>query len=169
MKLIYRCLCLVFGAILGSGCSDSTEPVEYGPMPEYGVPTGTVRLDGRVIDDRGAPIPGVEVSVVGAGADTTDAGGKWSIDEDQAYIPCVSTDQNDCILQAKDIDGPDNGGPYPTAQVLLDLVQTEPGSGAFDLGTWEQHGIDVTMTDAVEYGPPQAKVPRPHPPSDGDQ
>ena len=43
MKLIYRCLCLVLGAVLGSGCSDSTDPVEYGPIAEYGVPTGTVR------------------------------------------------------------------------------------------------------------------------------
>ena len=165
MKLIYRCLCMVLGAILGSGCSDSTDPVEYGPMPEYGVPTGAILLDGRVINDIGAPIPGIQVSYYGAGIDTTDADGKWAIEHSQTYIPCADGGQSACQLEAKDIDGPVNGGPYPPALVTLDLTQTEPGNGGYDLGTWEQHGIEVLMTDAAEYGPPVAGAKGSKPPA----
>ncbi|RKZ19914.1 hypothetical protein DRQ50_01095 [bacterium] len=169
MRLIYRCLCLVFGAILGSGCTDSTEPVEYGPMPEYGVPTGKVLVDGQVVDDLGVPVPGIEVSFHNTGTDTTDARGIWSIDRENAFINCVTNDQQACVLTVRDIDGADNGGPFPTADVLLNLVQTEPGSGSFDLGTWEQHGINIVMSDAVEYGPPVAKVELPAPPTGDDR
>jgi putative lipoprotein (rSAM/lipoprotein system) len=163
MKLIYRCLCAVLGAILGSGCSNSTEPVEYGPMPEYGVPSGTVRLDGRVLNDQGGPIPGVEVSFAGARPDTTDASGNWVIDQQHVYIPCSSGGSPDCFVVAVDIDGGANGGPYPVAQQALDPTQTEPGSGGWDQGTWEQHAVDIVMTEAVEYGPPIARAPEPKP------
>lgn len=165
MKLIYRCLCVALGAILGSGCSDSTEPVEYGPQPEYGVPTGTIRLDGRVINRLGAPVAGIEVSFAGARPDTTDAAGTWAIDEENASFFCVLNDQEDCLLSARDIDGAANGGPYFAPDMVLDLVRTRPGSGSFDIGVWEQHGIDVVMDEGVEYGPPVAKVRPPQPPS----
>ncbi len=161
MKLIYRCLCLVLGAVLGSGCSDSTEPVEYGPMPEYGVPSGTIRLDGRVLDHVGAPISGVEVSFLGALADTSDAAGAWSLDGQHGYIPCVDGGPTDCEVVATDIDGPANGGPFPPVTVTLDLTQTVPGNGGYDQGTWEQHNIDIVLDDAVEYGPPVARMPEP--------
>ena len=158
----------MLGAILGSGCSDSTDPVEYGPMPEYGVPSGTVRVDGRVVDYQGTPIPGVEVSMAGAGADTTDAAGNWSIDQQSTFIPCAHNNTTDCLVAAKDIDGAANGGPFPSVEVVLDLTQTEPGSGNWDLGTWEQHAVEIVMDDAVKYGPPMARMPRPKPPTGTD-
>ncbi len=146
MKLIYRYICIALGAILGSGCSDSTspDPVEYGPMPEYGVPSGTVHASGRVLDNEGTPVQGIQVSVEFALPDTTDAQGNWAIDQNSTYIPC-SDGQTDCLVEAEDIDGPDNGGTYPTASVVLELEQTEPGSSTFDLGTWEQHGLDIVL------------------------
>lgn len=169
MRLIYRCLCMVFGAILGSGCSDSVDPdPEYGPAAEYGMPHATVRLDGRVVDHRGQPIPGVAVSFEGAGADTTDALGAWTIETGQALVPCI-IGGTDCSILATDIDGPANGGPYPPAQQPLDLEQTEPGDGRWYYGTWEQHGLDITMTDAVEYGPPCAEARQPEPPGAADE
>ena len=166
MKLIYRCLCMVLGAILGSGCSDSTEPEpEYAPpQPEYGVPTATVHVAGKTVDGAGFPIPGIQVTMAGAGSDISDAAGEWAIDNDHAFIPCVEDSLTSCKAVAEDIDGPDNGGPYPTMELNLNLVQTEPGSGNWDMGTWEQLGVNFIMDIAVEYGPPVAKVPRPGPP-----
>ena len=161
MRLIYRWICVAIGAVLGSGCSDNpTDPVEYGPvpMPEYGVPTGTIVLDGRVLDGRGAGIPGIEVVFNGGVADTTDATGAWSIDADHVFIPCAGGHANSCEVTANDIDGPDNGGHYPSVKVVLDPDQTDPGDGGSDQGTWEQHGVDIAMDIAVEYGPPVAKV-----------
>jgi len=158
MKLIYRCICMVLGTILGTGCSsDMNDPVEYGPgpMPEYGVPTGTVSITGRVIDNVGEPIPGVEVNFNGAGADTTDAEGNWAINRDHVFFSCDINSGDDCTVEAKDIDGPDNGGPYPPSEVTLDLEQTEPSSGSYHLGTWEQHGVDIVMTEADKKRQPR--------------
>lgn len=168
MKLIYRCLCLVLGAVLGSGCSDSTDPIEDDPIAEYGMPSATVRVDGRVTDMIGLPIPGIEVTFPGAGVDTTDAQGNWSIDNEQVFLGCTMDDQVDCSVIAKDIDGPVNGGPFPSSEVVLDLVQTKPGSG-WNTGTWEQHDINIEMIDAVEYGPPMARVKPPESSSKEDR
>ncbi len=154
MKLIYRCICVVLGAILGSGCSSMDEP-EYGPgpMPEYGVPTGTINISGRVIDDLGEPIPGVEVAFMEGQADTTDAEGNWAINEDGAYLPCSFDDVIECTVAARDIDGPANGGPYPATELDLDLEQTEPSSGYWNLGTWEQHDVDIVLSEEDQGKP----------------
>lgn len=159
MKRIYRFLSAVLGAILGAGCSNnSAEPAEYG------MPTGKVRLDGRVHNQMGAPIPGIEVALAGARAATTDAGGNWSIADENIYLPCVGNGATACAVAASDIDGAANGGPFPTVEVALNLAQTEPGSGHWDQGTWEQHGVDIEMGDAAEYGPPRARMPAPDDP-----
>ena len=143
MKLIYRYLCVVLGAVLGAGCSDSSDPDD--PVAEYGMPHGRLVVDGRVVDPGGTPLPGIEVSFAGGGADTTGVEGNWAIDATTSLF---------CLDQT------------------LSLVQTEPASGWFQ-GTWEQHGLDiVTMSEAAEYGPPCAKAesrkpdPKPEPEAD---
>ena len=103
------------------------------------------------------------VSFAGARADTTDAAGNWSIDQASTFIPCAALGSADCVVAAEDIDGAANGGPYPPVQVVLDLTQTVPGSAGWDQGTWEQHAVDIVMDDAVEYGPPIARMPQPKP------
>lgn len=159
MKLIYRCLCAVLGTLLGAGCSDNSSA-----PAEYGMPNGKVRLDGRVLDQAGTPIPGIGVAFGGARADTTDAAGNWAIADESILIPCVFAGAAACTVAASDLDGAANGGPFPTVEVTLNLTQTEPGSGNWDQGTWEQHGVDITMDDAAEYGPPRARRPAPgHP------
>jgi putative lipoprotein (rSAM/lipoprotein system) len=147
VKLIYRCLCMVLGTLLGTGCSDDmNDPVEYGPMPEYGVPTGSIHVTGRVVDNQGTPIEGARVAINFADADTTGVDGSWTIEEDYAFIPCADG-STDCTVEATDIDGPANGGPYQPTEVILDLDQTDPGSGSYDLGTWEQHGVDIVLDE----------------------
>ena len=155
MKLIYRCLCLVLGSILGSGCSDNTG------LAEYGMPYGKLRLDGRVTDDQGTPIPGVQVHYAYSKADTTDADGKWSINDDWASVWCATSEQEDCTVGATDIDGPDNGGTYQPKEVELDLLQTEGASGDWYQGRWEQHNIEIivtTETPPEPQDPPKSKT-----------
>ena len=168
MKLIYRCLCVVLGAVLGAGCSDSSDPDD--PVAEYGMPHGRLVVDGRVVDPGGTPLPGIEVSFAGGGADTTGVEGNWAIDATTSLF-CLDQTEG-CALDAVDVDVPDNGDIYMTVQQALSLVQTEPASGWFQ-GTWEQHGLDiVTMSEAAEYGPPCAKAesrkpdPKPEPEAD---
>lgn len=146
MKLVYRCLCLVFGALLGGGCADPNDP-EYGPAPaEYGMPSGSVHIDGRVLDGEGSAIPGVQVTFAGARPDTTDAQGNYTIEDTVSSIPC-SDGQRPCLVRAEDIDGPANGGPYEPVEVEADLAQTAPPNGSWDLGTWEGYDVDIVLDE----------------------
>ena len=157
MKFIHRCWCLLLGALLPQACSDNpTDP----PAPEYGAPYATVNLDGEVVDVAGAPVRDIVVEMDGFGSATSDASGKWSL-ESHGFSSCIADSQLTCGLEAKDVDGPDNGGPYPPSLVVLDLQQTQPGSG-WNLGTFEQHDVKIVMEDvAVEYGPQCATAKRP--------
>ena len=164
MKFIHRCWCLLLGALLPSACSDNTN----GPLPEYGMPQATVKLDGEVVDVAGAPVRDIVVEMSGFGSTTTDASGKWLLDE-VGYSSCVEDDKLSCGLEAKDVDGPANGGPYPPSLVVLDLQQTQPGSG-WNLGTFEQHDVRIVMDDvAVEYGPQCATAKRPEDTDDDNE
>ncbi len=147
MKMIYRCFCLFLGALLGTGCDDRDDPVEYGPgpMPEYGVPTGHVIISGQVNDGLGDPIEGIEVSFVNAAPTTTDASGNFSINQENVYVPCAESSGSSCSIEARDVDGEDNGGDHVTVEMELDLDQTDPGAGSYDQGTWEKHDVEVSM------------------------
>lgn len=138
MKLIYRCICLVLGALLGAGC-DSDD----GTRVEYGQPHGTLRLDGHVQDEAGDPIAGIQVYHYGCEPDTTDAQGAWAIEDEFAQVPCSEGDSLRCAVVASDIDGAE-GGQYKEALELLDLTRTEEGSGWYE-GTFEQHDIDLVL------------------------
>ena len=141
MRLIYRCLCVVLGAILGTGCNDSESPAEYG------MPSGTIRVDGQIVDEDGHPVPGIRVAFSGARPDTTDAAGNWSIDDSGALLACVNDPYAPCTLDVQDVDAPDNGGSFQPEQVELDLVQTQQGSG-WNQGTWEEHDIRIVVTES---------------------
>jgi hypothetical protein len=157
MKFLHRCWCLLLGTLLPSACSDTTFSPEYGPTPEYGVPLATVIVDGVVVDLRGAPVKDIVVEMEHFGSTTSDSLGEWSM-QNVGLDTCVVDTQTACGLEARDVDGIANGGPYPPTLVLLDLQQTVPGSD-FSLGTWEQHDIRIVMEDVVvEYGPECAKA-----------
>ncbi len=151
MKLIYRCLCVVLGAILGAGCD--SDDGGGGPSTR----SATVRIDGQAVDVTDAPLPGIHVAFEGDVADTTDAAGHWSI-EARGSVPGVCVDDVDapCMIAAHEVGFPDGNIYFPYRE-SLDLVQTQPGGNIFDLGLWEQHDIRVVLqANAVLYGPPCA-------------
>lgn len=155
MRFLNRCWCLLLGMLLPSSCSDSG----VDPTPEYGVPQATVILDGTVVDNLGAPVKGIVIEMDHFGSTVSDSLGSWSM-EDIGFDACVADTQVACGLVATDVDGSENGGPYPPTLVALDLEQTKPGNG-FDMGTYEQHDITIVMEDViVEYGPQCAKAAR---------
>lgn len=156
MKFIHRCWCLLLGAFLPNACSEN--PYDP-PAPEYGAPYATVIVDGVVVDNLGAPIRNIRVEMNGFGATTSDTLGNWSIDT-EGFASCVADTQIACGLEATEVDGLENGGPYQPTMVVLELEQTSPGSG-FNLGTFEQHEITIVMEDmALEYGPQCAAAER---------
>jgi hypothetical protein len=150
MKFLHRCWCLLLGALLPNACTDSG----VDPAPEYGVPQATLKLDGVVVDSRGAPVKDILIELDNFGSTTSDALGGWSM-VSVGFDSCVIDTLTACGLVASDPAGP---GMYMPTLVNLDLVQTAPGSG-FNLGTYEQHSIRIVMDDvAVEYGPECAKA-----------
>jgi putative lipoprotein (rSAM/lipoprotein system) len=148
---------MLLGALLPSACDENpTDP----PTPEYGVPQATVKLDGVVVDERGAPVRDIRLELEGFGSATSDTLGVFSLSS-TGFASCVVDSQLACGLEATDVDGPDNGMYEPT-MVVLDLQQSQPGSG-WDLGTFEQHDIEVVMPDiGLEYGPICAAIERLH-------
>jgi len=144
MKLIYRYLCLALGALLGTGCDHGTFEPDYGsPQPEYGVPTGSIVVSGVVQDAEGGGIEGIEVELAEAGLDTTDVLGRFSIERQSIFLPCLAG--NDiCAILARDIDGAANGS-YADGSADLELQQTEPGQGSWDLGTFEDTDVTIVL------------------------
>ena len=152
MKFLHRCWILLLGTLLPSACGDN--PID---TVEYGAPIANLKVDGVVVDNVGAPVKDIVVELEGFGSTTSDAEGDWSL-ETSGFSSCLADTQVVCGLVASDVDGPDNGGPYPPTLVPLDLVKTKPGSG-WNVGTYEQHDIRIVMEDIlVEYGVPCAKA-----------
>jgi putative lipoprotein (rSAM/lipoprotein system) len=147
MKFLNRCWCLLLGALLPAACSDNgVDPVEYG------APHATLNLDGVVADNLGTPVKDIVLEVEGFGSTTSDEQGVWSL-QSVGFSSCLTDSMIVCGLTATDVDGTDNGGPYPPTLVELDVEKTEDGSG-WNIGTFEQHDIRVIMEDVVvEYGP----------------
>ena len=141
MRCISQAVCLVLGSILGTGCHS---PVH--PAPEYGMPNARYRLDGVVTArPTGRPIPGIRFFLSrderpdSSAVTTSGADGSWRLDT--TALPCG----DGCGVVASDVDGPENGGSFTPTTVPLRLTQTGRGDGHWDHGTFEQHGISVSL------------------------
>lgn len=137
MKVIYKFAAAALGLFI-AGCNDSSNPPN-----EYGVPSATYNLSGTVKSSTTSnPIEGIQITIdlcptVTTCITTSSATGEWSLNTN-TIGPVTS-------ITATDIDGTTNGA-YQTTQVTVSPTQTIAGSGTWDQGTFEQTGIDVTMT-----------------------
>jgi putative lipoprotein (rSAM/lipoprotein system) len=144
MRVLYRCAAVVLGAILGFGCNQSQQPVEYGQ------PYATLKLDGQVTAaGSGNPITNILVTLR-QDSDMqsevrSDAQGHWSMRLDHGPL-CGTTGSDPCSLSVSDTDGPAQGGTFANVSLPLDLVRTEAGGGWYE-GTFEQHDIEIELTE----------------------
>ncbi len=129
MRTIYRILASVIGtAFTLAGCSNGPVDDYGGPTAEYGVPSARYHITGQVLHGTtGQGIAGLQASLHGGPADTTNADGRFSIEA--SYFPC----DDNCDLVLSDIDGP-TGGVFAEHEEPLDLEQTEPGDGGWYRG-----------------------------------
>ena len=140
MRVLYRCAAVVLGAILGFGCNQSQQPVEYGQ------PYATLKLDGRVTaTGSGGPIANIRVALRDSSDVRSDADGRWSMRLD-LWSPCGAAGFQPCSLSVSDTDGPAHGGTFADVSLPLDLAQTEAGHGWYE-GTFEQHNIEIELTE----------------------
>lgn len=131
----------MLAALLGitSGCKGGGEDV----VCMYGVPTVSYELKGKVTDEAGNPVGGIEVSFEQVSPSdstlagnpfgpvaTTDNGGQWAVsfqDFPTAVLKVLYTD----------VDGADHGGQFvQDSTVVRDIepVKNTKNDNAFDLG-----------------------------------
>ena len=115
-KLIYLLI-----AVLGFSCAEEEEMlVMYGPMrPE------TYRVDARVIDQEGAPINGIEVSLGNTSGEFTPVS---HTDKNGLYTLTLKEWPTVEVLRFTDIDGEANGGEFMDKSVNVKKVFQENDS-----------------------------------------
>ena len=142
----------MLAALLGitSGCKGGGDDI----ICMYGVPTVSYELKGKVTDEAGKPVEGIEVSFERVSPSdstlagyafgpvaTTDSGGQWkvSFQDDPAAILKV-------LYQ--DVDGPENGGPFaPDSAIVRNIepVKDTTDSNPFNLGEVKMEIAAVKM------------------------
>lgn len=114
---------------------------------EYGVPHVSFNLKARVVDEKGNPIQGIEVTTKD-GDHFDDRTGVsdylGNIDAHGSYI--WPGDQYDVVF--RDIDGKYNGGEFEELSLNISgkVTQIKDGDGNWDSGSYVADLGDVTMT-----------------------
>lgn len=141
-KLMYFLL-----SALGFSAACDDHENEPNQVCMYGTPRIDFRIQGKVTDPAGNPVPGIEVRNESRGYATdntvlTDKAGGYDI-----AGSAISTEFD---LSFHDIDGPENGGEFQTETLsvkFLDEEQTGPSTGAWHNGTYARTGADVVLTE----------------------
>ena len=131
----------MLAALLGitSGCKGGGDDI----VCMYGVPTVSYELKGKVTDESGKPVEGIEVSfervspsdstLIGSPLGptaSTNAEGQWSVSFQDDPTPILK-------VLYQDVDGPENGGPFSQDSTLvrdIDPVKDTTDNNPFNLG-----------------------------------
>lgn len=138
-KRIRKRLSLLALALLGFATACDKKPVDM-----YGTPRADFRARGKVSDNEGRPIRGIQVR--------SEAYESREIltSEDGSYDISGSMFPNRMRLTFTDIDGPDNGGEFLERAVDVKFTQddrTGKGDGSWYSGSFAREGIDVTLVE----------------------
>jgi len=141
MKRLEDWILRLLGSVLGLAAIGCVGAPAYGtPAPEYGAPHATYHLGGTVTDAAtGTPIPGIRITFWNYAEATTCSGqdGTFALNATTSYCPS-------CPAKAADVDGTLNGS-YQDKDIPLTLVQTAPGDGRWNFGTYEQKGMAIKL------------------------
>lgn len=114
----------------------------------YGSPTSDYQAEGRITDQEGYPIKGIEVRVKIRDYETTDFPAVYS-DEDGAFTTEKHRDLNIVSLIATDIDGEKNGGGFETKEI--DLTQMKPEVKSSKKNEWYSlktyKNVEIQLTE----------------------
>ena len=131
----------MLAALLGitSGCKGGGDDV----VCMYGVPTVSYEMKGKVTDEAGMPVEGIEVSFERVSpADSTMAGYAFgpvaTTDSSGQWRACFQDDPAAIIkVLYRDVDGPENGGPFAQDSTVvrdIDPVKDTTDNNPFNLG-----------------------------------
>lgn len=138
-RLFSRIVCGILGALGVAptlGCSGGAE---------YGMPHASYTIEGAVVESGTSnPIRGIAVTFESGSGSAGYSGADGAFRLGAISFPCG----NGCVLEAKDVDGDENGGAFLPATITLSPTQTGPGDGDWSLGAFEQKGVVVRLEKA---------------------
>lgn len=160
MKEKFLNICRVMLGLLGisavSACNEDPTPPDV--VAEYGVPHADYVVRGKVTDEAGTPIKGIQVSSL-AGNEYHRQCDTVYTDDDGGYEIRRTIDflGREVDVRYEDVDGYENGGLFMTEDRKVALEKQEDGSGWYD-GLFAAFGVDVKMIEDMvcEYGVPHA-------------
>lgn len=127
-----------------AACNRENEPNQ---VDMYGTPRIDFRVQGKVTDTAGNPIPGIEIR----NEDRSYGKGNTALtDEKGLYDISGSAFSPEFDLSFHDIDGPQNGGDFGAETLSVKFTDEEltaPGSDDWFNGTYTRTGADMILAE----------------------
>lgn len=128
----------------GTSCSDNDNTPENF-MCEYGTPSATFSVKGKVTDDEGKPIPGIEVQLEkDYDKQLTDEQGNFEFVKSLTF----HIDEKPMPLRFTDIDGPENGSFEPATVDVQFTQNPDVKPGSWYQGDFTAQDVTATMKRA---------------------
>lgn len=143
-KRIRKRLSFLLLALLGFSTACEKLKNEEKPYAMYGTPRADFRARGKVTDNEGNPIRGIQVR----NEAYSDKGILTA--EDGSYDISGSMFTSQVQLTFTDIDGPANGGEFAAREVDVKFTEadrTGKGDGSWYTGSFAREEVDVTLEE----------------------
>lgn len=128
------------------GFTTACENEDKGTVCMYGTPLIDFELQGTVTDQKGSPIPGIEVT-------TDDPGNRTATASDGSYRLSGQTIPNRVLLRFTDVDGAENGGEFASQELPVEFTEedrTGETSGSWNRGSFARSGVDASLPAKTE-------------------
>ena len=150
MKNLLMRFCRWALAALGVTAVGSCE--RFTPVAEYGCPTMTFRVTGKIVDtDTGKPVKGIAVSC----DDDWEDPKVITSDDGEFVYESYGYPADRIVMKFDDADGEENGW-YISRKEQVNLKKSESGKGTWDFGLYVSEKLEIKLTEDLPcmYGTP---------------
>lgn len=132
--------------LIGFGSSVACSPGMV--ADEYGSPYASFEVKGKVTDQQGNPIPGIQVTCDAMYIQPvyTESDGSYALDGDGFPREKIQ-------VSFEDVDGEENGGLFAARSVSVETVHVKDGDGNWDFGVYEAEAnaeLSLDQTQSFE-------------------
>ena len=132
--------------LIGFGSSVACSPGMV--SDEYGSPYASFEVKGKVTDQQGNPIPGIQVTCDAMYIQPvyTESDGSYALDGDGFPREKIQ-------VSFEDVDGEENGGLFAARSVSVETVHVKDGDGNWDFGVYEAEAnaeLSLDQTQSFE-------------------
>lgn len=129
--------------LIGFGSSVACSPGMV--ADEYGSPYASFEVKGKVTDQQGNPIPGIQVTCDAMYIQPvyTESDGSYALDGDGFPREKIQ-------VSFEDVDGEENGGLFAARSVSVETVHVKDGDGNWDFGVYEAEANAALSLDQTQ-------------------